>query len=120
ALTFTAGNPWLMLATVLAWGGVAFGNVPGLQIYVVNQAQRVVPEAIDVASGLNIAAFHIGIPLGACGGGLIVADLRLIHTVWIGAIVGLLALGLTVWAGKLDQRDQEDQLDVKARPLAAC
>jgi predicted MFS family arabinose efflux permease len=120
ALTFTAGNPWLMLATVLAWGGVAFGNVPGLQIYVVNQAQRFVPEAVDVASGLNIAAFNIGIAIGAWGGGLIVANVGLVHTAWIGAIVVLLALGLTVWAGKLDQRDQEDQLDVKARPLAVC
>ncbi|MDE2035148.1 MAG: MFS transporter, partial [Pseudomonas sp.] len=26
-LTFTAGNPWLALATVLVWGAVAFGNV---------------------------------------------------------------------------------------------
>ena len=120
ALTFTAHNPWLMLATVLAWGGVAFGNVPGLQIYVVNQAQRFAPEAVDVASGLNIAAFNIGIAIGAWGGGLIVANVGLIHTAWIGAIVVLLALGLTVWAGKLDQRDQEDQLEVKARPLAAC
>jgi len=29
-LTFTAGNPWLALATVLVWGAVAFGNVPTL------------------------------------------------------------------------------------------
>ncbi|MGH8376761.1 MAG: MFS transporter, partial [Pseudomonas sp.] len=33
-LTFTAGSPWLALATVLVWGAVAFGNVPGLQVYV--------------------------------------------------------------------------------------
>lgn len=119
-LSFTATNRWLMLATVLAWGGVAFGNVPGLQIYVVNQAQRFVPEAVDVASGLNIAAFNIGIAIGAWGGGLIVANAGLIHTAWIGAIVVLLALGLTVWAGKLDQRDQKVAADIKAAPLAVC
>ncbi|MBY6345880.1 MFS transporter [Providencia rettgeri] len=119
-LSFTATNRWLMLATVLAWGGVAFGNVPGLQIYVVNQAQRFVPEAVDVASGLNIAAFNIGIAIGAWGGGLIVANVGLIHTAWIGAIVVLLALSLTVWAGKLDQRDQKVAADIKAAPLAVC
>lgn len=120
ALTFTAGNRWLMLATVLAWGAVAFGNVPGLQIYVVNQAQRFAPEAVDVASGLNIAAFNIGIAIGAWGGGLVVAKIGLIHTAWIGALVVMAALGLTVLAGRLDQRDQKTLPEVKATPLAAC
>lgn len=46
-LTFTAGNPWLVVLTVLAWGAVAFGNVPGLQVYVVQQAERVAPDAVD-------------------------------------------------------------------------
>lgn len=71
-LTFTAPNRWLMLATVLAWGAVAFGNVPGLQVYVVKQAQRFAPQATDVASGLHIAAFNIGIAAGAWLGCLIV------------------------------------------------
>lgn len=106
-LTFTAPNRWLMLATVLAWGAVAFGNVPGLQVYVVKQAQRFAPQAVDVASGLNIAAFNVGIAAGAWGGGLIVAHIGLIHTAWIGAVVVLLALLLTAWSGKLDQRDAE-------------
>ncbi|MFP3354001.1 DUF1499 domain-containing protein, partial [Pseudoalteromonas sp. SIMBA_153] len=39
------------------------GNVPGLQIYVVKQAEKYTPNAVDVASGLNIAAFNIGIAL---------------------------------------------------------
>ncbi len=50
-LTFTAPHRWLVVATVLAWGAVAFGNVPGLQVYVVKQAERFTPEAVDVASG---------------------------------------------------------------------
>ncbi|HSX50975.1 MAG TPA: MFS transporter, partial [Cellvibrio sp.] len=36
--TFTAASPWLAIATVLIWGAFAFGNVPGLQVYVVQQA----------------------------------------------------------------------------------
>lgn len=104
-LTFTASNPWLMVLTVLAWGAVAFGNVAGLQVYVVQQAERFAPQAIDVASGLNIAAFNLGIALGAWGGGLIVDTFGLQHTPWIGALVVLGALGLTGLSGRLDARD---------------
>lgn len=109
ALCFTAGDRWLVLATVLAWGAVAFGNVPGLQIYVVQQAQRYAPQAVDVASGLNIAAFNLGIAGGAWLGGTIVADLGLIHTAWIGALVVLAALALTCWSGHLDRRSEPSQ-----------
>jgi DHA1 family inner membrane transport protein len=104
-LTFTAPYKWLVLATVLAWGAVAFGNVPGLQVYVVQRAERDTPQAVDVASGLNIAAFNIGIAFGAWGGGLIVAHLGLMATPWIGALVVTGALLLTSWAGWLDRRD---------------
>ncbi|GLS06065.1 MFS transporter [Chitiniphilus shinanonensis] len=103
-LTFTAPHPILVVLTVLAWGAVAFGNVPGLQVYVVKQAERVAPHAVDVASGLNIAAFNLGIALGAWGGGLIVEQVGLRHTPWIGALVVLGAWALTRWSGRLDRR----------------
>jgi len=102
-LTFTAPHPWLVVATVLLWGAVAFGNVAGLQVYVVRQAEHFTPRAVDVASGLNIAAFNLGIAGGAWGGGLIVEHLGLIHTGWIGALVVLGAFALTAWSGRLDR-----------------
>ncbi|MGF6273118.1 DHA1 family inner membrane transport protein [Massilia sp. UYP11] len=105
ALAFTAPSKPLVLITVLAWGAVAFGNVPGLQVYVVQRAERDAPQAVDVASGLNIAAFNVGIALGAWGGGLIVAHLGLMATPWIGALVVVGALLLTTLAGWLDRRD---------------
>jgi DHA1 family inner membrane transport protein len=104
-LAFTAPSKPLVLMTVLAWGAVAFGNVPGLQVYVVRRAERDAPQAVDVASGLNIAAFNVGIALGAWGGGLIVAHLGLMATPWIGALVVVGALLLTTLAGWLDRRD---------------
>ncbi|WP_053844041.1 MFS transporter [Paracidovorax avenae] len=103
-LQFTAPHPWLAVATVLLWGAVAFGNVPGLQLYVVRQAERVAPQAVDVASGLNIAAFNLGIAGAAWAGGLIVTHLGLMHTPWIGAVVVLGALALTQASGVLDAR----------------
>jgi DHA1 family inner membrane transport protein len=104
-LTFTAGSKWAALGTVLLWGAVAFGNVPGLQVYVVQQARRVAPQAVDVASGLNIAAFNLGIAGAAWAGGLIVTHLGLMHTPWIGALVVLVSLALTYLSGALDRRD---------------
>jgi DHA1 family inner membrane transport protein len=107
ALTFSAHNASLALVTVLLWGAVAFGNVPGLQVYVVQRAERDAPDAVDVASGLNIAAFNVGIALGAWGGGLIVTHLGLMATPWIGALVVGAALALTSLAGWLDRRDAQ-------------
>lgn len=115
-LTFTAPHRWLVVATVLAWGAVAFGNVPGLQVYVVKQAEHHTPHAVDVASGLNIAAFNLGIAGAAWAGGLIVAHLGLMQTPWIGALVVLVALGLTELSGRLDRAAG---IDVRAGSLAA-
>ncbi len=103
-LQFTAPYPWLALGTVLLWGAVAFGNVPGLQVYVVKQAERFTPQAVNVASGLNIAAFNLGIAGAAWAGGLIVTHWGLQHTPWIGAVVVLVSLTLTQWSGVLDKR----------------
>jgi DHA1 family inner membrane transport protein len=119
ALAFTAPHKLLVLATVLAWGAVAFGNVPGLQVYVVRRAERDAPQAVDVASGLNIAAFNVGIALGAWGGGLIVTRLGLMATPWIGALVVLGALALTTLAGWLDRRDGADGGAQELAKLAA-
>ena len=118
-LTFTAANPYLVIATVLAWGAVAFGNVPGLQVYVVQRAERDAPHAVDVASGLNIAAFNVGIAIGAWGGGLIVTHLGLMATPWIGTLVVTAALGLTTLAGWLDRRDGISATPGRPRPAMA-
>jgi len=117
-LAFTAPSKPLVLITVLAWGAVAFGNVPGLQVYVVRRAERDAPQAVDVASGLNIAAFNVGIALGAWGGGLIVAHLGLMATPWIGALAVVGALLLTTLAGWLDRRDGVPAQDTTAATVA--
>jgi len=101
---FTAVNPIAAVITILIWGAFAFGNVPGLQVYVVSLAQKYTPDAVDVASGLNIAAFNVGIALGSWGGGLIVAKAGLMHTPWVGAVIVVIALGLTRFSGFLDKK----------------
>jgi predicted MFS family arabinose efflux permease len=118
-LTFTAANQWLVVLTVLLWGAVAFGNVAGLQVYVVQQAEHFTPRAVDVASGLNIAAFNLGIAGGAWGGGHIVEKLGLVHTGWIGALVVLGAFGLTALSGRLDRLNPRPAATRTGRTAAA-
>ena len=51
------------------------------------------PGAVDVASALNIAAFNLGIAVGAWLGGLVVhSPLGLAATPWVGAILVAVAL----------------------------
>jgi DHA1 family inner membrane transport protein len=103
--SFTAVSPWLTIPTLAALGFLSFANVPGLQIYVVQLAGIVRPAAVDVASALNIAAFNLGIAVGAWVGGLVVASsLGLGATPWVGAIFVVGALLLTLWSGSLDRR----------------
>ncbi|USD62983.1 MFS transporter [Vibrio sp. SCSIO 43140] len=101
---FTAVNPIAAIITILVWGAFAFGNVPGLQVYVVKLAEKYAPDGVDVASGLNIAAFNVGIALGSWGGGHIVAEAGLMHTPWVGAAIVIVALLLTRLSGALDKK----------------
>ncbi len=106
AFTFTAVSPALTLATLAAMGVLTFSTVPGLQLYVVELARRHAPPgAVDVASALNIAAFNLGIALGSLIGGAVVeSPLGLGATPWVGALLVLAGLGLTLWSGWLDRR----------------
>jgi multidrug resistance protein len=102
--TFTAQSQIGAVLTVLIWGAFAFGNVPGLQVYVVQLAEKHTPNAVDVASGLNIAAFNVGIAFGSVVGGVIVEDMALTDTAWIGAAIVVLAFALTRLSGHLDKQ----------------
>ncbi|TCU15697.1 MFS transporter [Rhizobium sullae] len=103
--SFTAVSPWLAIPTLAALGFLSFANVPGLQLYVVQLARQVRPAAVDVASALNIAAFNLGIAVGAWVGGLVVeSSLGLGATPWVGAILVAAGLVLTLRSGALDRR----------------
>lgn len=103
---FTASHSAAALLTVVVMGVFAFGNVPGLQVYVVQKAEQYTPNAVDVASGLNIAAFNVGIALGSVIGGQTVASLGLAQTPWIGAVIVVGALLLICLSGRLDKQHQ--------------
>ncbi|GIQ62198.1 hypothetical protein PACILC2_07660 [Paenibacillus cisolokensis] len=105
--TFTAPYPAVSLITVFFMGLLAFMNVPGLQVYVVILAERFVPQAVDVASAINIAAFNAGIALGAYLGGIVTDTIGLMHTSWVGAVMVAAAVLLTVWASFMENKDSK-------------
>ncbi|RTE09951.1 MFS transporter [Paenibacillus whitsoniae] len=102
-LMFTAPFKVAGLITIFSLGLLAFMSVPGLQIYVVQLAEQFAPEAKDVASAFNIAAFNAGIAIGASLGGFVTDHLGLIHTTWVGGLMVLGAVGLTAWSRSLEK-----------------
>ena len=104
ALTFTAPFKIAGLLTIFLMGLLAFMNVPGLQILVVNLAEKHVPSAVNVASALNIAAFNVGIAIGAFVGGIIVDSIGLQHTPWIGGLMVMGAVVLTAWSSAIEKK----------------
>ncbi len=101
ALGLALASPVAAIAVVAVWGGFAFANVPPLQSYTVAIAREVAPGAVDVASGLNIGAFNLGIAVGAWTGGLVVDGIGLAATPFIGAVVVVAGIALVRVSGGL-------------------
>jgi len=95
AMSFMLPFPVVGLISIVLMGLFAFMSVPGLQLYIVQLAERYTPSAMDVASALNIAAFNLGIAIGSITGGLVVTAMGLVHTAWIGGIMVFIAVLLT-------------------------
>ncbi|TQR09242.1 MFS transporter [Psychrobacillus soli] len=93
--------------TIILMGLFAFMNVPGLQVYIVMLAERLVPSAVDVASAMNIAAFNAGIAIGAYLGGIVAESIGLIHTTWIGAVMVIFAVLLSGISRMLERKDKQ-------------
>jgi len=89
---------------VIIMGLFAFLNVPGLQLYVVQLAEKYVPSAVDVASALNIAAFNVGIAIGSILGGVVIDSMGLVHTPWIGAVMVSVAIVLAGISMRLERK----------------
>ncbi len=102
-----ASNPFLMVPLTMVWGAMAFGSIPVLQLYVVQQAEKHAPRSIDAASGMNISAFNAGIALGAWLGGIVVANYGLLATGGAAAIVVAFSILLVVLSGYLDKKDRQ-------------
>lgn len=103
--TFTAPYKIPAVVTLFVVGILAFSSVPGLQLYIVQLAEKYLPGTEDVTSSLNIAAFNLGVALGSTVGGVVVdSPLGLPATPWISALLVLLGFGLVICSWRLERK----------------
>lgn len=107
---FTAQSAWAVLISTMLLGLTSFANVPPLQLLVVEQAKIDAPQSVDVASGLNIAAFNLGITIGSGIGGQVVAKLGLLDTAWVGAVILAVTLLLVSLFNRIQQAKCSEQV----------
>ncbi|WP_251976157.1 MFS transporter [Salinicola avicenniae] len=103
-LSLVAVNKVLMVPVVMLWGAVAFGSIPVLQLYVVQQAEIHAPKSVDASSSINIGAFNGGIAAGAWIGGIVVEHFGLMATGPAAAIVVGVSILLTLVSGAWDKK----------------
>ena len=108
--TTLIGNNILGLLAALLLGLFAFMNVPGLQLYVVQLAEKYVPQDITLASAFNIAAFNIGITLGSTVGAQVTGKMGIAYTPIFGAVIVLLAILLIVQVKKSESPEASNEM----------
>jgi multidrug resistance protein len=91
-------NATAILAVIAVWGVFAFAIPPVMQAGVVTVAEEVAPGAIGTASGMNIAAFNLGISSGSFIGGRLLEGPGLMTTPYAAIVMAVLALMLVVTA----------------------
>ncbi|VVD62055.1 MFS transporter [Pandoraea nosoerga] len=80
----------LLLAAMMVWGSLSWSISPVVQ----NHLIRVAPHDADANVGVNVAAMHVGVALGAGVGGALVGAGALALTPWVGCALVALAVGL--------------------------
>ncbi|MBF6084134.1 MFS transporter [Nocardia cyriacigeorgica] len=104
AVTATQIAPMVVLA--IALGAFGFGTNPVLN----SRVFALAPEAPTMAAAVNTSAFNVGITAGPWLGGLaLTAGFGYPATAWIGAVLGLVALGLVGCVAAVRRRDRSER-----------
>ncbi|MDB5767883.1 MAG: Arabinose efflux permease [Collimonas fungivorans] len=100
--TLTMRTPLPAVITIFIWGVLAFAIVPPLQVLVVERASA----APNLASTLNQGAFNLGNASGAWFGGMAIsAGFQLTTLPYVGVVVVVAALGLTLWSASIERNN---------------
>ncbi|NLS04087.1 MFS transporter [Rhizobium sp. P32RR-XVIII] len=90
-----------ILAVIAIWGIFAFAIPPIMQDGVVKVARLVAPDAVATASGMNIAAFNLGISSGSFVGGQSLVGPGLTATPYAAIAMAVAALGIASLANRM-------------------
>lgn len=112
----TIGLHFLGLLAVLLMGLFAFMNVPELQLYIVQLAEKYTPNEVPLASALNISAFNVGISVASTMGGIAVAHHQILNTPFIGIIMLVASIVLILVLMKMES----STVDSKDLDLENC
>ncbi|MFG1625606.1 Cmx/CmrA family chloramphenicol efflux MFS transporter [Kribbella sp. NPDC049227] len=94
-LALGTGTPWLAVVAIVLVGAFGFANNPAINTRVFGLAG----SAPTLAAAFNISAFNVGITIGPWLGGLAIdANAGYPSVAWIGAVLGLVALGTVLIA----------------------
>ncbi|MDE1482958.1 MFS transporter [Xenorhabdus bovienii] len=89
-LMYFFGQSLIIMGILIAIiGAISYAAVPAMQARVISIAKYNVPEAIPVASGLNIAGFNAGIALGSVVGGIIISYSSITYLALGGVVISL-------------------------------
>jgi predicted MFS family arabinose efflux permease len=91
-------NEIAAFAVIAIWGAFAFAIPPVMQAGVVATAKEVAPDALDTASGFNIAAFNLGISSGSFIGGQLLNGPGLLATPYASIAMAVVALAIATFA----------------------
>lgn len=98
AFYFGQHSKIISVLLLIAWGVLGYAIVPPLQFFVMALAKYLRLEGLDVASGLNIAAFNLGIAGGSFVGGFVIDYSGLAMTSLASAAVVIAAFFLVCYA----------------------
>jgi len=87
---------WLQALVVVPWALGCFSANSAQQARLVHQSPVLAPATV----ALNTSAMYGGQALGAALGGLLIAQGQMLNLHWVGLGLMLLAMALSVWAGR--------------------
>lgn len=92
SLTLTANNAVAVVINLVIWGFLAFMIAPAVQTAVMRTAEDYDPELVNVAGGLNVSAFNVGIAAASFAGGRVLESADVLSTPWLGVALALAAM----------------------------
>ncbi|MEU4606388.1 Cmx/CmrA family chloramphenicol efflux MFS transporter [Kribbella sp. NPDC023972] len=105
-LAVWAGTAWIAVPAIVAFGAFGFANNPAVN----SRVFAVAGSAPTLAAAGNISAFNVGITAGPWLGGLAIdAGAGYPSVAWIGAVLGVLALGTVLMASRRTIEAREPQ-----------